>query len=301
MPLSPGQVLALISRLLSVGEEGDLEAELVFFWMLSCIRREHLEKSRFEGLSDSFLYAWCREGKVKQKGVRMAFWWAAPRPAVLGYRPFEFLKTLSERLECPPYLIPARSASRGLQVRKWQPRPMSHSMSVRILRQVMVRAGLTQAEADQLSFNSCRRWLPTAAQVLGYSRSDVQALGGWTEGIPAGAAGEPALSPMPMGAHYCDQKALASAQRKAAVFSSFLDMIAQCPGVMDLLMGAPWDPDMLQVSWEDLAAIRATHPTHPTSQPSPPAHQPSSSSGQASVVLVKLDKKGKVKKGEGFA
>ena len=134
------------------------------------------------------------------------------------------------------------------------------------------------SDAEKFSYNSCRRWMPTTAQVLGFSRSDVQALGGWTEGVQGGARGEPPLAPMPMGAHYCDQRALASAQKKAAVFSYFLDLASQCPGGLELLMGAPFDPDMLALSWEDLAAVHATYPAHLTSPASPALHQPSYSS-----------------------
>ena len=65
----------------------------------------------------------------------------------------------------------------------------------------------TEEAAKAYSYNSCRRFLPTAASVFGYTRADAQALGNWVE--EEGPTSSRAV-PVAMAVHYCDERALAS-------------------------------------------------------------------------------------------
>ena len=59
----------------------------------------------------------------------------------------------------------------------------------------MAGIGKNQTEAQEFTFNSARRFLPTAAHVLGFSPETRQAVGGWEE-MPQTAHGHRGLAKM---------------------------------------------------------------------------------------------------------
>ena len=74
---------------------------------------------------------------------------------------------------------------------------------------------------------------------------------------------------MPMAALYCDERALATGRAKSEVLASLADAMGQAQGGMEVLLGGPWEPSLLSLSWEDLVVARASSATyHPSSPPS---------------------------------
>ena len=59
--------------------------------------------------------------------------------------------------------------------------PDGHMMAMRLLRQVFLETGMAQQDVVKLTYNTCRRFLPTVANVLQLSRHDCQAIGNWVE------------------------------------------------------------------------------------------------------------------------
>ena len=160
-------------------------------------------------------------------------------------------------------------------------------MAVRVLRQVLIRAGVPAEAARGYVYNSLRRFLPTAAGILNFPRDISQSLGHWVENTPLGIGGEIAgHPPMPMCAVYNDQRALASGVAKQQVLATLIDALGLAPGAMQVLLGGDFVEDLLPLSWEDvaLAHAAATRPSLPASTSSgstpstaPPSEQPATS------------------------
>ena len=134
---------------------------------------------------------------------------------------------------------------------------MSHTMAMKIIRQVYIDVGMGQRVVQGLTYNTCRRFLPTLGNVLDITRHEAQALGNWVEDPtaqqdrPAG----PGPSVLPMSVHYSGQRALASGLVKARVVERFLQLLSAVPTVGRIIAGEPGIVDEEAVTWELLAKL----------------------------------------------
>ena len=94
---------------------------------------------------------------------------------------FSFLKDLADSMSTPPFIVPAMAKKRGIAIKRWLPKPMGYQMTIRLIRQVFRQIGLQNVKVDDLTFNTCRRFLPTLGNVLGLTRHEAQAVGNWVE------------------------------------------------------------------------------------------------------------------------
>ena len=229
--------------------------------------------------SPDYLYGHCAKGKLRRRGKRLPFFWAVPRPAFFPAPTFDVIVQLAERMGKPAFLIPTLVAATRKVPAHWAARPMSHAMSARLVRRSLARAGVPARELTGACFGTCRRFLPTAAQVLQFDRQTCQAVGNWVEreGVPAD------LPSAPMSVHYSDARGLASGAAKRDVLDRLLAVLGRCPGAQDVLNGLPISAETKLLDWPDIdAAWRAyrTHPDHPT---------PSSSSSSCQSVVQQLE------------
>ena len=254
--ISPSALVNLLGLIRRLGPKKSQEPELVLFLALACVRHKHMMISTITGETADFVFGTCPVGKARRKGRRPPFDWAVPRPACVE-QAFSFLLDLAEKLKNPPFAIPARAKTRRLPTRKWLPEPMSYQMAVRIIRQCMVDCGVPGEVAGELTFNSCRRFLPTLGGIFGASRHEAQAIGNWVEDEMPNKkhAQETVASIMPMGVHYCDQKALTSGLVKASVLAKFFALVEPLPKVQAILQGKPGRLLEDELSWDILAEM----------------------------------------------
>ena len=139
---------------------------------------------------------------------------------------------------------------------------MGHSMALRMIRSVFHEAGVPQEQLFQLSYNSCRHFLPTACNILQFDRQVAQAVGSWVETDPTGAGGGH-LPACPMSIHYSDARATASGFAKLQVITKLVDTIAVTPGRTEAPMGAGVTEEVASLSWHEVAAASAAFPADP--------------------------------------
>ena len=122
-------------------------------------------------------------------------------------------------------------------------------MTPRILRRVLQAAGLGEAEAGKYSYNSCRRFLPTLVNILGFSREEAQAVGNWVDDPACGVESSAAPS---MAVHYADEKALSSGMVKKKALKSFLKLVADLPEAKAIIDGGAILLQVDALPWEML-------------------------------------------------
>ena len=129
---------------------------------------------------------------------------------------------------------------------------MAHGQWVKLLRQVAARLGRAPEASPKLTYNSMRRFLPTAANVMGFSLDVAQAIGSWQE-IPQGE-GSKGVAVRAMSLHYSDEQALASGAAKQRVLELFVERSAQHPTVAAILRGEPGHLEPGALPWSALAS-----------------------------------------------
>ena len=108
-----------------------------------------------------------------------------------------------------------------------------------------------------MTFNTCRIFLPTLANVLQYSRHDSQAIGNWVEDPSNEQGSRPGSSSsaaMPMSVHYSGQQALASGMVKQRLLEDFLAIIAEVPSAHAIIKGKPEHISEDILTWEIVAS-----------------------------------------------
>ena len=178
--MSPTMFVNLVGMIHKQGAGKSHEALLVLFFALACVRQKHLAISTLTDYTEQFVMGYCPEGKMRRGGSRPPFAWAVPRPSFLPDA-FTFLADLAARMEYPSFVVPALAKIRMKPIKKWQEQPMTHNMAMRLIRHVFLNIGMPRANVEELTFNTCRRFLPTLGNVLGLSRHDTQAIGNWVE------------------------------------------------------------------------------------------------------------------------
>ncbi|CAK0807282.1 unnamed protein product [Prorocentrum cordatum] len=249
----------MVALILEHGAERTHELQLVLFACLACIRFAHLQRSTFTGCREDFIFARCARGKTRRQGVRLSYAWAVPRPSFFGIHAFGFLVELHAKLGKPSFLLPARhEQTRFKRIRRWQSSPMSPNQVVEIMRKVAKDVGKAPAQVAKVTFNSARRFLPTAANVLGFDAHMAQAVGSWME-LPHGQ-GSAGQAMQLMSTHYSDEKALASGQAKLRVLEAFVEACRHHEAVACILSGRPARLSPASLTWEDVAFLHHRRP-----------------------------------------
>ena len=178
--LEPEDFWNVVALHQELGEDLNFETGLVAFAALSCIRCVHLARSKLEEETLNTLFFHCEMGKSRKMGKRPPYSWAIPRPTFLGEGPFQQLLDIHKSMDDPYFIIPALAEKKGdASTRLWRPEPMEHAQWLSVIRRVMGMIGAGQHEIKEFTFNSARRFMPTAAHVLGFPADTRQAIGSW--------------------------------------------------------------------------------------------------------------------------
>ena len=258
--MTPAMFINLIGLVNRLGVVRAQEPMLVAFLALACVRHKHLAISTVTGHTEEFVFGHCPQGKARRRGTRPPFSWAVPRPPFIPAS-FAFLLEAAEKMGFPSFVIPARAKTRMMPTRRWLPQPMGHMMTMRVIRQVFEQTGMGKAETGKLTFNTCRRFLPTVAKVFQYTRHEAQAIGNWVE--DAGKDGDHAQGSstaaglMPMSIHYSGKQALASGMIKQKALHDLCHVFLKVPAAAAILHGNCGHVSESELSWEMVAAIYA--------------------------------------------
>ena len=284
--MTPGEFAALVSHLNQCASP-PVEAEMLLFMAVTCTRSRHLARSKVTKVTDQFVFAYCHKGKLRQRGKRLPFHFATPRLRLRSGPAFGGLLDVARRMGHPDFLVPARRAATRKLPRRWIPQPMGHSQTIRVMQEKAAKAGWAATPVSRLSFNTARRFLPTAADVLGFDHHVKQAVGNWEDGQPSAGT---RTTPRPMSLLYSDARALSSGEAKVKVLDKLLATLAKYPAAAKALEGNPCTTEVLELSWEDLAlAARSLPPEqmaasssdqNPLAPAPSPAPQPDSQSGR---------------------
>eukprot|EP00435_Cladocopium_sp_Y103_P025477 s1719_g6.t1 len=235
---------------------------------LSCIRFEHVQRSRpLSETRHAALYR-CAQGKRRVRGSRPGYVWATP---ALEFQGFSLLKVLVEfyKHEClsdVPFLWPQvqLEASDLWEIHQATPflvsKKMSRSRFLEIFRGMLHQAGAPHEQSAAAGFNRLRRFLPTLGNVLRLEPPEMQAVGSWVE-IPAGGGPSPQTKSRAvwlMGRHYSGGQAERSAAVKVALMERFWQLFRRKQGDLaithdHLLPRGSW-------SWQELAAANDQMP-----------------------------------------
>ena len=198
---------------------------------VSCIRFEHMQRSRMIASHDRYIEFECRQGKARRKGARPAYRWATPEVEFQGWSLCSTLRDFFGH-ECLPdatFLWPALqlSATELWELTDVTPfdasKPMSRSRFLELLRGAIGEMGTPQEDAACAGYNRLRRFMPTLGNCLRFPRTEMQAIGSWVE-IPCGGgrqATKKEKAVMDMGFHYAGHKVVQSAQIKIAILHRF--------------------------------------------------------------------------------
>ena len=229
--LSPSEFINLLQMVRTA--QGSYMMVLTFMIQsaVSCIRFEHMQRSRMIASYDGYIEFDCRQGKARRKGARPAYRWATPEVEFQGWSLCSTLRDFYGH-ECLPgatFLWPALqlSATELWELTDVTPfdasKPMSRSRFLELLRGAIGEMGAPQEDAASAGYNRLRRFLPTLGNCLRLPRTEMQALGSWVE-IPSGGGPQPSKKEkavMDMGYHYAGQKVVRSAQIKSAILRRF--------------------------------------------------------------------------------
>ena len=264
--LSPSELLNLLH--MARRAQGSYMVVLTFMIQsaVSCIRFEHMQRSRLVAAHEGWLEFECSKGKARKKGARPAYRWATPEVEFQGWSPL--CSTLQDFYlhECLPdasYLWPA------LQLRAeelWEltdvtpfeaTKPMSRSRFLELLRGALAEMGTPHAEASSAGYNRLRRFMPTLGNCLKLQRTEMQALGNWVE-IPCGGGPQPSSKEkavMDMGLHYAGQKVFIAAQIKRAILARFFTLYNRKASELALTVDGLLTPTAW--TWPELCTMNA--------------------------------------------
>lgn len=256
--LEPWEFVNLAS--LMVQAKGTNQVILAWFMMtaLSCVRYEHLQRSKLVRDHGDWLEFYCSEGKARRKGSRPGYSWACPNFVWKGHHLAKLLADFfAHESENSGFLFPALElhASDLWEVHESTPmvttRKLSRARFLELLRGAMLQAGLAPQHAASVHFNRLRRFTPTMGNLLKLSVPDMQSIGSWQE-VPDGGGREGAKpkAVMHMGLHYSGQKLQRSAQVKIHIVKVLQELFAKKSPELALVDGlltkGSW-------KWQDVA------------------------------------------------
>eukprot|EP00435_Cladocopium_sp_Y103_P016958 s317_g4.t1 len=235
---------------------------------VSCIRFEHVQRSRPASESRHAAFYRCSQGKRRVRGSRPGYTWATPEVQFQG---FSLLKILVEfyKHEClseVSFLWPQvqLEAADLWEIHQATPflvdKRMSRTRFLEIFRGILHQLGLPPEEAGTSGYNRLRRFLPTLGNVLRLEPPEMQAVGSWVE-VPAGGGPAPTVKSRAtwlMGRHYAGAQADRSAAVKAALLERFWQLLRRKQGDLALthshmLPKGSW-------TWEEVAAANDDMP-----------------------------------------
>ena len=107
------------------------------------------------------------QGKRRKQGTRPPYSWAVPRPSFLGTEAFDFLIRVLDKMGRPSFFIPARESRKAHFMRyAWRSQPMPYVMEVYLLKQALQQIGAEKGRIEQATFNTMRRFMPTACAMV---------------------------------------------------------------------------------------------------------------------------------------
>ena len=235
--LSPSELLNLLHMVRRA--QGSYMMILTFMIQsaVSCVRYEHIQRSKMIAAHPKFLEFECSRGKARKKGARPSYRWATPEVEFQGWSLCSTLRDFFGH-ECLPtasFLWPSLqlSASELWELTDVTPfdaaRPMSRSRFLELLRGALGEMGTPAEDAASAGYNRLRRFLPTLGNCLRLPRTEMQAIGNWVE-IPAGGGPQTTKKEkavLDMGFHYAGQKLFRSAQIKGAIMQRFFKLYRQ--------------------------------------------------------------------------
>ena len=133
---------------------------------------------------------------------------------------------------------------------------MPYNMKVDYLKQALRQINADPERVEHATFNSMRRFLPTAFNVFNFPEDIAQAIGSWEE-VPRGDGRSGGRACRPMSLHYSDEQALASGRAKIKVLKAFVKASSSCSKVENILQGRPAVLEQGDLPWSALAAAWA--------------------------------------------
>jgi len=231
---------------------------------VSCIRFEHVQRSRLVKVHPKYLEFRCSQGKHRKNGARPAFHWVCPDVKWHGWSLQACLQDFfqNETLPNAQFLWPGLklTAEDLWEVCDSTPftvgKPLSRSRFLELLRGTLLEVGVPREEATSAGYNRLRRFLPTLGNCLQLDKQSMQSLGNWVE-IPAGGGPQPATkekATIDMSTHYSGQKTHRSAQVKMAIMDHLGTLFRRKQGELafnaeGLLCRDAW-------GWEELCAMQ---------------------------------------------
>jgi hypothetical protein len=216
--------------LLAAKNEGTLGLvyRLVLFCMMACIRYEHLKRSELVKANSRFVEFFCSRGKCRVKGQRHGFVFAVPRVWTPKKDLFGPLLNLWEKLEGNRFgLIPDLTYDRGVVDgnSKWCPRPMSYKKLTALMQGALIESGTSPDQTGQYTYNSMRRFLPTAGDIYEFDDVDAQALSNWQDVVHNSSGAKRERASRPMSRHYADNTTGSSAEVKVRALAATTEAI----------------------------------------------------------------------------
>ena len=282
LELQPWEFVNMLLKLRQSSGTNSLVLAFMLWAAVSCIRFEHVQRSKFDRSEGNALFFTCSQGKARRQGARPAFQWAMPDIPFPGFslvkivQDFVTLELLPER----NYLWPALQLDPLdlWQVTEHTPwrldRKLSRGRFLELLRGALLDLGTAPDQAQTAGFNRLRRFLPTLGNVVRLSPQDQQAVGNWVE-IPTGGGPIPnqkSRATWTMGIHYSGQRALHSALVKKALLKRFMRLYHAKKAELALTDEGLHPRDSW--TWAELAAQNEQLGDMGTELPAPPEAEP---------------------------
>ena len=201
---------------------------LVLTVLIGCVRFAHAQVSRVNRVTARFILFRCEAGKRKVDGVQEPFNWAVPRVLAPGIDLWHFLGPLYDLMpDCSfvfPDLMVGKWSGLGKDTR-WVQQAMTYERFSRLWRGLLTSLNFCEVWISSYTTYSLRRWLPTIAGALKFSREQKQAIGNWVEVPEAAEKDSRAIYPMSM--KYDDDKDIMAGHTKGlavVVIHALLDL-----------------------------------------------------------------------------
>ena len=198
--LAPWEFLNLLRWASVLQGTHQLLVSFLLMIAVSCVRFEHIQRSKYIQRHDGWLEFFCRKGKARKQGSRPGFGWCLPDVRWQGFslcnpcwllQEWGPVRALFDTISWPP-------TRRFVGNHFYNPVVLNKAMSrgrfLEILRGSLMQINVDPTSASRAQYNRLRRFLPTGGNMEPF---DQQALGNWTE-IPsgAGASGQKARAQM---------------------------------------------------------------------------------------------------------
>lgn len=236
---------------------------------MSCIRFEHIQRSKFVAHLGEGLEFFCGQGKSRKQGARPGYKWCMPALAIGGQSVTQVLSDfyVHELPSDVTFLVPALSLE---PEDLWEVtemtaflanKAMSRARFLELLRGALCQVGVDFPQAQAATFNRLRRFVPTMANVMELPDLDLQAVGNWCE-LPSGGGRDPASKKpkgaTPMGVHYAGSRVSRSLQVKRRCVDRLMSLFQHKKGELamteaGLLCRDSW-------TWAEVSALHRLIP-----------------------------------------